>query len=63
MPKKSIQSVRQTIQMVCISIGNTLASFQSIATSIQMVLTSIRTVFASVSQLEVFVWRTAASFW
>ena len=30
--KKSIQSVRQTIQTVCISIGNTLASFQSIAT-------------------------------
>lgn len=50
--KKSIQSVRQTIQMVCISIGNTLASFQSIATS-------VRTVFASVCKLEVSVQRIA----
>ena len=55
-PKKSVQSVRQTVRTVCISVRNTLASVRSIATS-------VRTVFSSVRQLKVSVRRTAASVW
>ena len=52
--KKSVQSIQQSVWMVCKSVWNTLASFQSIATS-------VRTVFASVCKLEVSVQRTAPS--
>ena len=66
--KKSVQSVWQTVQMLCISVQNTLASVRSIATSvwtvltsIQMVSTSVWTVFASIHQLEMSILRPMAS--
>lgn len=68
MPKKTVQSILQTIQTFCISVRKSLASIRSITTSVwtvltpvQMVSTSVWMVFTSVHQLEVSVWRTAAS--
>ena len=68
--KKSVQSVWQTVQMLCISVQNTLASVRSIATSvwtvltsIQMVSTSVWTVFASIHQLEMSILRSVRMVW